>query len=76
MASHQKARRNATGSSDFLKDDSFEWSYSDVVEFGSYLCDGATVFGVVSDDRSYEGTYDESLDQMSWDGVVYERVVD
>ena len=61
---------------DFLKDDTFEWFYSDVVEIGSYLCDGATVFGVVSDDRSFEGTYDESLEQMAWDGVVYERVVE
>ena len=56
-----------------LKDEMFEWHYSDLVELGTYRCEGNTMTGTGAGDQTFEGLYDEATDQLTWDGVIYAR---
>lgn len=51
---------------------SFEWFHSDVIEFGDYACEGASVRSV--DLPSYAGVYDPEAATLVWEGVLYEQV--
>lgn len=51
----------------------FQWSYSDVGETGTYTCRN-NVLQVKFSDRSFTTRYDEIKEVLIWDGVEYKRV--
>jgi len=62
-----------------FEDGGYQYSYSDVVESGSYSCtvedDAASLEGSHGEsDSTYSGTYDPEAGVLEWDGVRYRPV--
>ena len=53
---------------------SFEWYYSDVVESGSWTCDGEIVTGTGVGGRSIPGSFDVGTELLTWDGIDYSEI--
>ena len=51
----------------------FSWSHSDVVETGSYTCDGAVISATraVPSTTPLLGRLDPQTGQLTWDGATY-----
>jgi len=51
----------------------YSWSYSDVIETGSYSCDGATITTArnVASTTPLLGWLDFQTGQLTWDGATY-----
>jgi hypothetical protein len=49
----------------------FSWSYSDVVEEGSYICKGNLITGTSITGRKLAGGYDINKNILIWDGKKY-----
>ena len=54
-------------------DGTYSWSYSDVMEAGSYTCDGATITTTrsVASTTPLLGWLDFQTGQLTWDGATY-----
>ncbi len=57
----------------YFSSSTFEWTYSDVAESGTYVLDGKRVKGQ-SGDRQILGEYDPDSDILTWDGTDYRYV--
>ena len=49
----------------------FDWTYSDIGESGTYTCSGAMVTGHGAGSRTIAGQYDAASQTLTWDGVAY-----
>ncbi|MBJ96099.1 MAG: hypothetical protein CMP23_16665 [Rickettsiales bacterium] len=52
----------------------FTWSYSDVVELGSYSCSGALVSASGASGNSYSGSWDAAAGLLAWEGQDYRLI--
>ncbi len=54
-------------------DGMYSWAYSDVIEAGSYSCDGATITTArsVASTTPLLGWLDYQTGQLTWDGATY-----
>jgi hypothetical protein len=48
----------------------FSWSYSDVVETGTYECDDGEITAS-GNGSTYQGSYDPDTGTLTWDGFDY-----
>lgn len=55
----------------FAADGSYTWSYSDVQQTGTWVCEADAVTGTGSGEQTYEGTWQPSREVLIWDGVEY-----
>ena len=57
----------------FTTDGIYSWAYSDVIEAGSYACDGATITTTrsVASTTTLLGWLDFQTGQLTWDGATY-----
>ena len=53
-------------------DTDFSWSYSDVMEDGTYACDDGAITGQAWG-ATYSGQYDRDSGVLTWVGVQYTR---
>lgn len=50
----------------------FQYHYSDIVESGNARCTLTPQVGIsIGTDTEYGGEYNASLDQLTWDGIVF-----
>jgi hypothetical protein len=55
----------------FSADGTFDWRHSDVVESGSYTCNGAAITGTRGSAAPVAGMLDANVDRLTWDGAAY-----
>ncbi len=54
----------------FYDDLTFEFTYSDVQESGTVMCDGLTI----TSSTSHMGSYDPDTNELTWSGAVYTEI--
>lgn len=56
-------------------DGTYEWSYSDIGEFGTVTCDENELVATSGGGDTHRGTFHRSTGRVTWEGVTY-NVVD
>ncbi len=59
-----------------FKNGHFSWTHSDIVEIGSYVCDGNMIIGNSTGGGKLTGSYNNENNILVWQGVEYRSMSD